>query len=243
MCTADSTNNNVLFLLLDESTFLSVYTKNTHQYYYSYPVDRRKTHKYHLHATREANFNIFNTYCFVFDMQYTVKNTDSPLWIHSLTLWCAFTLIWDHKEHAVFNNFKPARFGFVSARRALLSVRHTVKTHIRFSHNHSSCLPAPLPLLNIMHQHSLVALNGVVAHTNPLTYTHMERQIKSMATFLHIRKRYTVGGQQRSPPTHRVFNCKHVQIHLLYLTLAHIGSAAFIHVPLGKCRLCMHTYT
>ncbi len=47
-------------------------------------------------------------------------------------------------------------------------------------------------------------------HTHTHTQAHMHRQMKSMATFLHIRKCCTVGGQWRSPPTHRIFNCKHV---------------------------------
>ena len=138
---------------------------------------------------------------------------------------------------------EAARLGFVSAGRVLLSVRHTVEIAGKFSHNHPSNLPAVLSLQNVIHQPSLVELHSVPAHTNPHTQAHMHRQIKSMATFLHIRKCCTVGGQQRSPPTHRIFNCKHVQIHPLYLSHVHMRSTTFIHAPLGKYCSSMHTHT
>lgn len=96
-----------------------------------------------------------------------------------------------------------------------------------------------------MHQPSLVDLVLLPTQTN--TQAPMYRQIKSMATFLHIRKCCTVGGQCRSPPTHRIYNCKHFLPSLsLFLThsLLFTWSQLHLHMYLWPSTtwMCTPTY-
>ncbi len=72
----------------------------------------------------------------------------------------------------------------------------------------------------------------------------MHRQIESMAAFLHIRKCCTVGGRWRSPPTHRIFNCKYVRIHPLAISLMFTWDQPHLHMLLwASTALCVHTHT
>lgn len=81
-----------------------------------------------------------------------------------------------------FNNFQPARL-VLSEMAVLLSVRQTVRTGIKFSHNCPSSLFAMVSLLNIIHQPSVVELNSV-AHANTSTHTSTHIQTHQINGYL-----------------------------------------------------------
>lgn len=71
----------------------------------------------------------------------------------------------------------------------------------------------------------------------------MHRQMKSMATFPYIRKYCTVGGQWRSPPTHRIFNCTHVETHPLCISLMFAWDQLHLQIQLWARSACVCTPT
>lgn len=112
------------------------------------------------------------------------------------TQWCVSTK--RSRLRHCSNNFLPARFVCFSVGRALLSVSHSVKTNIKI------CPIKPHRYTSSPKQHaSTLELDSVAAYTNSVslthtctrtrTQTHMHRQIKSIATFLHIGKCCKVG--------------------------------------------------
>lgn len=218
-------------------------------------------YEYCLYGIVQSNLNKIHLYLFCLryvyvisasavHLQYFLHSISARISAHSMgwfslfestgsTHWCVGTKRIYLIHH--FNNFQPARLVLsVLAEPCYQLDRLSRLTSSFHTIAHQTARYAISPK---HHASTLTGRISVTAHTNTHTQVHMHRQIKSMATFLHIRKCCTVGGQWRSPPTHRIFNSLCTNSSSLYLTHACMGSTTFTHAPSGKYCLCVHTHT
>lgn len=109
--------------------------------------------------------------------------------------------------------------------------------------NRPSKLAASQSLLNIIHQATLAELDTVATHTNTRSLTSAHIQTNQINGYLppHREALHTVGGLWRSPPTHRIFNCKRGQIHQLSLFIVSVVAWDPLYLHMQDSLMCTPT--